>query len=114
VNITGKTMNLTASSGSIGSSTANLIVNNQNAATGGSNQLTTSSPGDTYITESAGLMNVNTITSSNGNVGLTTKSGDIDLGTISSVNGNDTLLASGSLLNTTGNAAVNITGKNMN
>jgi hypothetical protein len=115
VNITGKNMNLTASGGSIGNSNTALVINNQNAATTGGNTLTTSSAGDTYITESAGLMNVKTITSSNGNVGLTTKSGDIDLGTVSSVNGNDTLLSSGSILNTSGNAAtVNVTGKNMN
>ncbi len=60
-------------------------------------KLSAEAPDGVFITETAGDMNINTVSSTRGGVGLSSLTGDINLGTINAETGNVGLIADGSI-----------------
>lgn len=94
-------VSLTASTGSIGTPLVFLPIE----ATG---KVTAQAYQSVNLTQTAGALNVATITSTTGNVNLAALSGSVDLGTVNSEAGNTSISAYGSILDTNNSAASDI------
>jgi hypothetical protein len=103
VNVTAKSGDLTATTGTIGTDSTPLVLNSSSGT-----QLVATAAGDVNITALNGTLNANQVTSQKGIVDLTVAAGNLDLGTVTATQGDAVLSASGSILNSDSQTTPNI------
>ncbi len=109
--INANSIHLSAAGGTVGTEASPLQINSSYSAAG---LVSAAATGDVNLNETAGSLNVGTITSFTGNVNLTAPDGDVNLGKISSISGDTNITALDSILNASGPADTNIIAINVN
>lgn len=98
---------LTAQNGSVGSSAVPIDLDATGVISAQGNQ-------GVFLTQTAGSINVGTISSPTGSIALTSSTGNVNLGTVNALAGNTSLTAYGSILDTNKTSASTINSQAVN